>query len=144
MTKVGNGIMAELIRRDRLEWPGIARRFFDVDWEMSPIRVEEFIDGDSMVIKAEIPGIDPEKDVEISIADGLLHIQAERREESEHKDKDGFRSEFRYGSFFRDIPLPAGAKESDVKAAYHDGVLTVRVPVPVRNATPSKIPVTRS
>lgn len=136
--------MTELMRRGRLEWPGIARRFFDVDWEMSPIRVEEYIDGNAMVIKAEMPGIDPEKDVEISIADGLLHIQAERREESEHQSKDGFRSEFRYGSFFRDIPLPAGATESDVKAAYHDGVLTVRVPVPERNATPAKIPVTRS
>jgi len=136
--------MAELMRRERLEWPGIARRFFDVDWEVSPIRVEEYIDGDSMVVKAEMPGMDPEKDVEISIADGLLHIQAVRREESEHQDKDGFRSEFRYGSFFRDIPLPSGAKESDVKAAYHDGVLTVRVPVPKRNETPAKIPVTRS
>ena len=136
--------MAELLRRERLEWPGIARRFFDVDWEVSPIRVEEYIDGDAMVIKAERPGMDPERDVEISIADGLLHIQAERREESEHQDKDSFRSEFRYGSFFRDIPLPSGATESDVKADYQDGVLTVRVPVPKRNATPSKIPVTRS
>lgn len=136
--------MAELMRRERLEWPGIARRFFDADWETSPIRVEEFIDGDSMVVKAEMPDLDPEKDVEISIADGLLHIQAERREEIEHQGKDGFRSEFRYGSFFRDIPLPTGAKESDVKAEYRDGVLTVRVPVPKRNATPAKIPVTRS
>jgi HSP20 family protein len=136
--------MAELVRRERLEWPGIARRFFDVDWEMSPIRVEEYIDGDAMVVKAEMPGMDPDKDVEISIADGLLHIQAERHEEAAHQGKDGFRSEFRYGSFFRDIPLPAGAKESDVKAAYRDGVLTVRVPVPKRNAPPAKIPVTRS
>jgi len=136
--------MAELMRRERIEWPGIARRFFDLDWEMSPIRVEEYVDGDSMVVKAEMPGLDPDKDVEISIADGLLHIAAERREESEHSDKDGFRSEFRYGSFFRDIPLPAGAKESDVKAQYKDGVLTVKVPIPKRNATPAKIPVTRS
>ncbi len=136
--------MAEVVRRDSLEWPGIARRFFDPDWDTSPLRVEEYMDGDDMVVKTEMPGLDPDKDVNISIYNGVLHIKAERREESEHHDKDGFRSEFRYGSFSRDIPLPNGATQNDVKAAYHDGVLTVRVPVPQRDPKPSKIPVTRS
>jgi HSP20 family protein len=77
---------------------------------MSPIRVEEYIDGGSMVVKAEMLGLDPEKDVEISIADGLLHIAAERREESEHQGKDGFRSEFRYGSFFETSHSPLAPK----------------------------------
>ena len=43
--------------------------------------VEEYLDGDTLVIRAELPGIDPDKDVEITIGDGLLHIHAERRQE---------------------------------------------------------------
>ena len=77
------------------------------------------------------------------MSDGVLHIQAERQETSEHKDKGGYRTEFRYGSFARDIPLPSGSKDSDVSASYRDGVLEVRVPVAERSETASKIPVTR-
>ncbi|HZK60003.1 MAG TPA: Hsp20/alpha crystallin family protein [Cryobacterium sp.] len=124
--------------------PDTVRRFFEGDWETPTLKVEEYQDGNTLVVKAEMPGIDPDKDVDISISDGMLHIQAEREEKSEHKDKSGYRSEFRYGSFTRDISLPAGCKEEDVKATYRDGVLEVRVPVPERSATASKVPVTRA
>jgi len=136
--------MAGLARRERFEMPDTVRRFFEGDWETPTLKVEEYQDGNTLVVKAEMPGIDPDKDVDISISDGMLHIQAEREEKSEHKDKSGYRSEFRYGSFTRDISLPAGCKEEDVKATYRDGVLEVRVPVPERSATASKVPVTRA
>lgn len=136
--------MAELVRRDRFDWPLLARRFFDVDLDVAPLRVEEFQDGDTLVVKTEMPGIDPDKDVDISVSDGILHIQAERREQSEHKDKDGYRSEFRYGSFERNIPLPTGTKDADVQASYKDGVLEVRLPVPESSdKKKAKIPITR-
>jgi HSP20 family protein len=123
--------------------PEPVRRFFEGDWENPTLKVEEYRDGNTLVVKAEVPGIDPDKDVDISISNGVLHIQAQREEKSETKDKSGYRSEFRYGSFTRDISLPAGCKEEDVTASYRDGVLEVRVPVPEQSATASKVPITR-
>ncbi|MBX0300877.1 Hsp20/alpha crystallin family protein [Cryobacterium sp. 1639] len=130
-------------RRDRFELPDSVRRFFEGDWDSPALRVEEYQDGSTLVVKAELPGIDPDQDVDISVSDGVLHIQAERQERTEHKEKGGYRTEFRYGSFARDIPLPSGSKDADVTASYRDGVLEVRVPVIERPETTAKIPVTR-
>ena len=118
-----------LVRREHFEFPELWRRFFDLDNEGSWLRVEEFVEGDEFVVRTELPGIDPDKDVEITVSDGVLDIRAHREATSEHKARDGFRSEFRYGAFSRRMPLPAGVKESDVKATYHDGILEIRVPV---------------
>ena len=109
-----------------------------------PMRVEEFLDGDTCVIRAGLPGIDPEKDVDISIADGILHLRAEREERSAEERPDGYRSEFRYGSLERSVRLPEGASEQDVTASYVDGILEVRVPAPQPvESRPAKIQVTR-
>jgi HSP20 family protein len=106
------------------------RRFLEGDPTQSSMRVEQFLDGNTLVVRAELPGIDPEKDVDVSVADGMLHIKAEREEKSEHKDKYGYRSEFRYGSLSRSVSLPPGSREEDVTATYKDGVLEVRAPAP--------------
>ncbi|MDN3937824.1 MULTISPECIES: Hsp20/alpha crystallin family protein [unclassified Arthrobacter] len=111
------------------------RRFLDGDLSMTPsMKVEQFQDGNTLVVRAEVPGIDPDKDVDVSVSDGMLHIRAEREEKSEHKSKNGYRSEFRYGSFSRSVALPAGAKEEDITATYKDGVLEVRAPAPATAA----------
>jgi len=133
-----------LVLRD---WPDIdevIRRMFDGGAAKSMLRVEEFLDDKTLVVRAELPGIDPDKDVDISVIDGALRISAERQEKSEHKGKDSYRSEFSYGSFTRTVKLPEGATEADVTATYTDGVLEIRVPVaePV-TAEPAKIAVTR-
>ena len=91
-----------------------------------------------------MPGIDPDKDVQIEMRDHTLEIRAEHREERTDEDKGTRRSEFRYGSFFRAVPLPVEAKEGDVKATYQDGVLEVRVPcAPSIEEQPHRIPVVR-
>jgi HSP20 family protein len=108
-----------------------------------PMKIEERVDGDQYVVRAELPGIDPEKDVEISMAEGSLRIRAERREQTTSEEKNRRRSEFRYGFFSRVVPLPAGATEADVKATYHDGILEVRVPLDHAKAEATKVPVTR-
>lgn len=136
--------MAAIAKRERFEMPEPVRRFFEGDWDTPTMRVEEFRDGQNLVVKAEMPGIDPEKDVDISVSEGVLHIQAQREEKTEHKGKDGYRSEFRYGSFLRDIALPRGCKEEEVTASYRDGVLEVRVPVPEQPESTKKVPVVRS
>jgi HSP20 family molecular chaperone IbpA len=103
-----------------------------LDWLESPfatfrpqqmIRLEEFNEEGRYVLRAELPGIDPEKDVEVSVADGVLTIHAERKEQ----EKEGRRTEFRYGSFTRSITLPAGADEYDITAVYDKGVLEIAV-----------------
>jgi HSP20 family protein len=104
------------------------------------IKVEEFTDGDTLVVKAEMPGIDPEKDVEITVEGGMLHISAERREEAETTERDFHRRELRYGSFSRSLALPEGVDETAVTATYTNGVLEVRAPMP---AEPPKEPARR-
>ena len=94
-------------------------RPFESRW----IRVEDYEDDGRYVIRAELPGIEPDKDVEITVADGVLTVRAERREET----KEGKRSEFRYGSFTRSFQLPEGSDKDDVSATYKNGILEVSV-----------------
>jgi HSP20 family protein len=130
-------------------------RFFDDDWPfpqllggmrtLEPqIRVEEMVEGDKLVVRAEAPGIDPDKDVDVSIVDGKLLISVERRESTETKDEKNYRSEFRYGSFARSVPLPVGTKPDDIKAAYKDGILEIKVPMPPAEVGATKVKVQRS
>ena len=115
------------------DWPGI-----DV------IRVDEFREGGAEVIRAELPGIDPEKDVDITVADGVLRITAERRSEEKTEDKGYLRHELRYGSMSRTLPLPEGVSESEITATYNNGILEIRVPLPERTESePTKITITK-
>ena len=89
------------------------------------MRLEDEMTDGRYEVRAEMPGIDPAKDVDITVRDGQLTIKTER---SEKKEFDG-RSEFSYGSFVRTVSLPAGANEDDIKATYDKGILTVSVGV---------------
>ncbi len=134
-----------LVRRERFELPDLFRRLVDADWDSGWLRVEEYREGDDLVVRADLPGIDPDKDVEVTLADGVLHTLAHREERSEHKENHGYRSEFRYGSFARKVALPPGTDEESVVASYTDGVLEVRVPVgPAPKESAMKIPITRT
>ncbi|SDP38437.1 Molecular chaperone IbpA, HSP20 family [Nakamurella panacisegetis] len=101
-----------------------------VDGRTKMIKVEEYVEDGHGVIRAELPGVDPEKDIEITVADGILHLAAQREERDEEKRPDGYRSEFRYGSYRRSVRLPEGVTSSDVKASYKDGILEVRISMP--------------
>ena len=94
------------------------------------IRVEEFREDGTLVIRADLPGIDPDKDVELTVSHGILHIEAERREEEKREEKGYVRRELRYGSLSRSLPLPEGVTEADIAATYKDGVLEIRIPEP--------------
>ena len=120
-------------------WPELRGSFAGLD----ALRVEEFTEGDHMIVRAEMPGIDPDKDVQISVSDHTLHLRAERREESKTEEKGSYRSEFHYGSFARTLPLPVGATDKDVKATYKDGILEVRIPVDRKEAEAKKVPIQR-
>lgn len=96
------------------------------------MRLEDEMKSGRYEVRAEIPGVDPAKDIDITVRDGQLTIKAER---SEKKEFEG-RSEFSYGSFVRTVSLPAGADEDDVKATYDKGILTVSTAV--REAKPAE------
>jgi HSP20 family molecular chaperone IbpA len=104
------------------------------------VRVEDFMEEGAYVVRAEIPGIDPDKDVEVSVENDMLTIRGERREET----KDKNRREFHYGSFRRTVSLPKGADAEKITASYTDGVLEVRVPTTAVEAPTMRIPVQRA
>lgn len=123
--------MTALTRRDwwldPLDWvEHVVRPGGMLGPSMLGFRVEEELREDAYVLRAELPGVDPEKDVQLSVADGILTIHFERREQTAAAK----RSEFRYGEFARSVRLPAGVDPEHVTAEYTDGVLEVMVPIP--------------
>ena len=101
--------------------PSIAglRPFFDNNL----LRMEDETRDGLYQVRAELPGVDPIEDIEVTVRDGQLTIKAER---TQTEDTNG-RSEFSYGSFSRTIMLPVGADEDDISAVYDRGILTVSV-----------------
>jgi HSP20 family protein len=125
---------------DMLDWlesgPALGLRGFG----LGPyVRVEDYMDEGTYVLRAEMPGLDPDKDVSLDVEGDVLTISGERHEEQ----KDKNRHEFHYGSFTRSIPLPHGVKTEEIKATYVDGVLEVRVPSVTQEHKPVKVSVER-
>lgn len=118
--------MTNIFRRAGVDIPEPFRRFLEGDLD-AWLRVEEYRESGSLVVKAEAPGIDPDNDVDITLAGSQLQITVRREERSEHKEKEGYRSEFRFGTFSRTVSLPAPVNQEDIRASYTDGVLEVRV-----------------
>jgi HSP20 family protein len=100
-------------------------------------RLEESIRDNCYVIRAELPGLDPDNDIEVTVDGRILTIRAERRRQDNGPD----RSEFRYGSLARAVRLPARVDAADVTARYDKGVLEVTVPVPAVEPEGTRIPV---
>lgn len=137
--------MATLARRTPTSWGEM------LDWlESGPnlalrglthgIRVEDFQEDDTYVLRAELPGVDPDKDIEVEVTGDVLTVTGRRREES----RDKSHSEFRYGSFTRSVRMPAGGDPSQIAATYDNGVLEVRVPIVGTPQEVTKIPVQRA
>jgi HSP20 family protein len=91
--------------------------------EVYGIRLETHVEDGACLVRAELPGIDPERDVEVTVTQGVLTIHAHRVEERETR----HHSEFRYGTYTRSLRLPEGAKQDEITASYKGGILTVRI-----------------
>ena len=104
-----------------------------------PMRVEDYVKDGTYVLRAELPGVDPEKDIEVMVSKGVLTISAHRQEVAEGK----HRSEFNYGAFARSVRLPEGADEDHIRASYDSGILEVIVTLKDQAAgkAPKRIPV---
>jgi HSP20 family protein len=84
----------------------------------------------TLVLRVELPGIDPATDLSIDVEDSVLHIKGEKKVERELDKADRFIKERRYGLFERTLMLPEGVEADAVTATYEKGVLTVEVPLP--------------
>ena len=100
-------------------------------------RVEEAVQDNRYVIRAELPGLDPDEDIEVTVDGRILTIHAERRK----ADNGPYRSEFRYGSLTRSVRLPAKIGANSVTARYEKGVLKVSVPVREIKPEGTRVPI---
>lgn len=89
--------------------------------------VEVFETDNEVVVKAELPGIDP-KNVSVTVTSEGLSIKGEARAEHEEKGRNYYRRELRYGAFQRTIPLPNEVKSEETKASFRHGILEVKIP----------------
>jgi HSP20 family protein len=80
-----------------------------------------------IVVKAELPGIDP-KNVEVNVTGDGLTIKGEAKTEQEEKKRNYYRRELRYGAFQRTVALPIEVKGEEAKATFRHGILEVKVP----------------
>ena len=115
--------------------------WFDTDLPIRSghlIRMEETLTDTQYVVRAELPGMDPGKDITVTVEEGVLTISAERREEEKVRG----RSEFRYGMLQRAVRLPANADLDHLTARYDKGVLTVTVPLTAAKPAGRTVPIT--
>lgn len=103
--------------------------------------VDVFDKADAVVLKAELPGMDPDQ-VHIEVEDNVLTLKGERRFEEKVEDERYYRIERRFGSFQRSLALPQGARTDEIEAAYQDGILTITVPK-AEEVKPKRIPIQR-
>jgi HSP20 family protein len=101
-----------------------------------------FEDGENIIVKAELPGID-RNDIDVQVENNVLSLHGERKREMEVTKENMYRSERSYGTFSRSFTLPVTVDTERIKAEYKDGVLFVTLPK-VEEAKPRKIKVLNS
>jgi len=101
--------------------------------------LDVFEDEENVSVQIEVPGMNKD-DFDISLQDDVLTVSGERKSETSKREAESFRSERRFGTFSRSVTLPSPVKEEAVKAAYHDGILTITLPK-AEEAKPRKIQV---
>lgn len=97
-------------------------------------------DDNQFILRADLPGVNRE-DIEIQVANGVLHVSGERKPLPEDENRSYYLFERRYGKFARAITLPASVGSENIQATFRDGVLTVTLPK-TEEARPRRIQVT--
>ncbi|HEY9409667.1 MAG TPA: Hsp20/alpha crystallin family protein [Jiangellaceae bacterium] len=99
-------------------------------------------DGEDLVARFDLPGIDPAEDVTVEVEGRKLVVRGERKDSREDGQNGHRVHEVRYGSFRRTVTLPKAVEADAVSASYDAGVLTVTVAGVYAGTTPSRIEVT--
>lgn len=129
----------------RKEMDRLFDRFFEPAWGEMPAlgdwspTVDVNEEKDTITVKAELPGVE-QKDIAVSLHDGVLSIKGEKRAEKEEQDKRYHRVERSYGAFYRAIQLQSAVDAGKVAATFKDGVVTITLPK-VPEAKGTTIPV---
>jgi len=110
-------------------FPRFPRLFEGWEEEELGLPIESYVKEGNLVVRADVPGLDP-KDIEISVLHDVLTIKGERRAEKEVKEKDYLRRELSYGAFERRMSLPEGAAADKIQASFKNGVVEVSIPLP--------------
>ncbi|RJQ30997.1 MAG: Hsp20/alpha crystallin family protein [Peptococcaceae bacterium] len=92
---------------------------------MFPVDIQD--KGDSLMVRAEIPGLKRE-DIKISFSDGRLSIQGERKKEAREENTRFLRVERSYGNFYRSFNIDVPVEQERITASYRDGILEVSLP----------------
>ena len=95
--------------------------------EVVPFPVDVYQTEDEVIVKASLPGVNPE-DVDVSITGDVLTIKGEMKEEKEIKEEDFLLKEMRRGTFSRSINLPPNLEPEKAEAEFEKGILTVKIP----------------
>ena len=131
----------ELVRRG---WSGRDREKAPAAMAGFVPAVEVVRDGQDVVVRVELPGVDVERDVSIEVDRGKLVLSGERRDTSEGQAEGVLVRELRYGQFRREFALPPGVSPEQVEASYDAGLLDVRVRgVVAPEPTVVRVPITR-
>lgn len=119
-------MMEDFVRRPfsmfPMMWPWTGK----VEEGLSPA-IDVFEEGDTVVVKAELPGMKKE-DISVELSDGILKITGEKKHEEKVEKKNYYRSERSSGYFERRISLPVETQIDKVKATFKDGLLEIKVP----------------
>jgi HSP20 family protein len=102
----------------------------DDDWALGGSwapAVDIYEQGHDIVLKAELPGVDP-KDVDIRLENNVLTLRGQRKFENEVKKESYHRVERSYGSFSRSFTLPSVVDQGNIKADFKDGILKLVLP----------------
>ena len=104
-------------------------------------QIEVLQNNGQFMVRADLPGLTKE-DVKVELTENLLMISGERKEEKEEKREGFYRSERSYGSFYREVPLPEGAKTEKAAATFRNGVLEITIPAAKLEASTRKLEIT--
>jgi HSP20 family protein len=121
-------------------WPDSARAALQAFSSAQTFRVEELVRDDQYVIRAELPGLDPATDIQVTVDGRNLAIRADR---GLHDGGEPRRTEFRYGPATRSVWLPARADIYGITARYRDGLweVTILLPTPTPKPEAIRIPI---
>jgi HSP20 family protein len=142
---MGGGTGMSMIRFEPFRWEfddlGVLRRSMDKMFDELLLHnpraaeppkqwkpaVEMFETDAEVVVRAELPSIDP-KNVDITVTEDTITLRGETKHEEEQKNRNYFYRELMYGTFIRTLKLPTPVKGTEAKAVYKDGVLEVKIP----------------
>lgn len=125
-------------------------KFFEEEFpRLMPVRgfvpsVDVYEKGNNVIVETPLAGVAPE-DAEVSFENGCLVLRGETKRKTEVDEKEFYRKEVRYGSFYRKVPLPAPVVEEKAEAVSENGLIKVTIPkaAPASKAKAVKVKVVK-